>query len=699
MTVGSQIEVREGDTWSKVKVVAVEGRRVQVRYDDGTEEWIGPDRLRPGAGGPGADAPSTELPAVSSASAPCAASRAFAVSQAVEIKRSGKWHAAQVRELSKGWLLVAEDGGNHEKRWIEPWDIRVPGSAYDIDSGGTESWPAQLGQVAPQKPPAKSPPSSGDPFTVVPEDQRPVTADDLTTKFETVSFDNAHESVPTTQPSARIPTSQPAGEFAAWPLHGPNLRLGAILTCPGNSKIAVASFPGTFDRPTVVIRTNLLSHAQLDTRSLHIPDIHVMAAANDGDLLMTTFDWDKKLQLWKWDGHGYKLALNLQVDPDSFAHISYSEFVSPDRAIVGSTGGSIYLLDLDRKHVLASTKSVKTAAIYLHPSGQLLGVITPSNTALILNTSDFSTVAEFPDAGNTSNVSIDPTGQFAAYPTSTGVVRIVKIADKTELGTVAVGAAFKGTIDLVDDKFLLIDHSVAYDVKSGIPIWLYKMPREVLARPLANGQFILAAPGNNMASIAVVSIPDQVGRSAMKSANAAKFLLKPGAAIKVDADFGPFGEDRDKAAANVNEVIKSAGMTVSENDEAFHLTMSLASGPTQKRDYAPGFFVNPHDRVIQTVDVPSNILTATLNYKGAPVWSQTIGFSAGDYIQRDEKRSFQDVANDAAKPRADALKDLHLPSYLPAGAKPGEPAALGSSVLQDRRFVPEKDPAPVRKTH
>ena len=69
---------------------------------------------------------------------------------------------------------------------------------------------------------------------------------------------------------------------------------------------------------------------------------------------------------------------------------------------------------------------------------------------------------------------------------------------------------------------------------------------------------------------------------------------------------------------------------------------------------------------------------------------------AGGSISRDEQHTYQDYANAAAQPNAEALKGLIFPSYLPTDAKPGEPAALGASTLQDRRFVPEHPLTPAR---
>ncbi len=74
---GQRAQAREGDVWSDVTILKVEGRRYQIKYQDGAEEWVTVDRLRPpqggapadggqatGAKGPGAislDSPSTEI--------------------------------------------------------------------------------------------------------------------------------------------------------------------------------------------------------------------------------------------------------------------------------------------------------------------------------------------------------------------------------------------------------------------------------------------------------------------------------------------------------------------------------------------------------------------------------------------------------------------------------------------------------------
>jgi hypothetical protein len=274
-------------------------------------------------------------------------------------------------------------------------------------------------------------------------------------------------------------------------------------------------------------------------------------------------------------------------------------------------------------------------------------------------------------------------------------VRVLKVADGTQVGQVAVGSLFKGRIDLVDDEFVLIDNKTVYDIKSGIPIWIYNCPEGVKMVPANNGQFLIgfsAGRGSTRGSMALVSIPDHVGRTAMKSASKDEFILKPGTAIKLDADYSAFGDDKQKAGDAVKDVLTRAGMTISTDDQPFVLKITLAAGPSERQEFGVNrmpFGFGGGTTPITTVDVPSNVLTATLSYQGTAVWSQEIRYSAGGYLQKKENQSWQDAANEAAKPKVDQLDTLSFPSFLPKGAKPGSPAALGQSDLADRRFVPE----------
>ena len=67
---GQAVEAREGDDWSAATVQKQEGRKFQVKYGDGTEEWVTADRLRPAGGAAGDGAGATDAPASPSAASP-----------------------------------------------------------------------------------------------------------------------------------------------------------------------------------------------------------------------------------------------------------------------------------------------------------------------------------------------------------------------------------------------------------------------------------------------------------------------------------------------------------------------------------------------------------------------------------------------------------------------------------------------------
>jgi hypothetical protein len=756
LTKGSLIEVHDGDVWTSVTFVRAEKTRILVHFDDGRLEWVAADRLHeadqedlakmfpaeapapvapaeatsaPAAPGPAPAQPAGATPIPSTptptppaatpdtpavtpvAPTPRAGQRGFTEGEQIEFKISNSWTPGHVVQLSLPWLLVSNDppatpspfGFQQKTYWIEAWSARVPGSAYDISAWDGHAKEAAPGEIAPADQDNNRPQSTGDPFTFVPVDQRPMDPDSLDNQFDTANADSVQSPGNGGDPNLHIATAVPSSEFAAWRLRQEKNDLDGFCVCLGAVKTAIVSFKS--NDPTTVYRINLVSHAMMDSRVIPVAGVTVVGASEDGDSLLTVHGWKRSVQYWKWNKSAYKLITNLRIDEGT--EIDSAFLVGADHAVIEEKRGSnqnneVFLVDLQNKRVLSSIKTEPDSTMYVHPSGQIVGVITVDKTALLLKTSDFSVINEFDDAGAGSNVTVDPSGSLIAYLGTAGSVRILKVADKTQVGQVSVGSQFKGRLDLVDDKFLVVDHRTVYDISSGIPVWIYKTTEGVggfdhmYLNPLANGQFMLASQagifGGRVTAAAVLSIPDAMGRAAVKNAKPDDFLLSPGTPIQVDWDFSAFGADKDKAHQAVVDAVHAAGMAMAPSDKVpFHLTMSIAAGPTEQRDYAPtnrGMI----DRVT-TVSVTPNILTATLTYQGAAVWSQEIVFQAGATVQSGPNHSFQDDANDQSKPSAGPLKALNLPIFLPKGAKPGSPAALGVSDLGDRRFIPEKPPA------
>ena len=135
--VGQTVEVREGDQWSAATVKGREGRRIQIEYDDGTEEWLLPERLRVpirdaptvsgGESAPGQ--PQTTQPATK----PATSLRQFPARMRVEVKWGGLWREATVDQRRGLWHLIRYSNGPFLE-WVEPWRIRRRGdTTYDTE--------------------------------------------------------------------------------------------------------------------------------------------------------------------------------------------------------------------------------------------------------------------------------------------------------------------------------------------------------------------------------------------------------------------------------------------------------------------------------------------------------------------------------------------------------------------------------------
>lgn len=136
---GKDVEVREGETWSPAKVVKKEGRKYQIEYDDGTEEWVTADRVRlPGTPAPKIATPDDDAPAETTTSAkPKSTKRPAAksevkIGQKVQAKWGGLWFDASIKDKApNGWLSVQYD--RHKSyEWVEPWRVRAVGSDADV---------------------------------------------------------------------------------------------------------------------------------------------------------------------------------------------------------------------------------------------------------------------------------------------------------------------------------------------------------------------------------------------------------------------------------------------------------------------------------------------------------------------------------------------------------------------------------------
>ena len=176
---GDNVEVREGDVWSPADYLAAEGRRHQIRYADGTEEWVTADRVREAGGEAGGDAggdadpqPEARTPEEAAADARREAERdarrrvqELRRARDVEFKDNSRWKAATIKQFSDPLFLVATNDNFGEKeffwKWVGAERLRLPGEAVEgpdtfsqfeesVGSGGIRAVLAKRGGTTPR---------------------------------------------------------------------------------------------------------------------------------------------------------------------------------------------------------------------------------------------------------------------------------------------------------------------------------------------------------------------------------------------------------------------------------------------------------------------------------------------------------------------------------------------------------------------
>lgn len=701
-TPGTKIEVREGDSWTKVTFVKKEGRRTLVRYDDGTEEWVTADRLREGPAAATADPakPSAESPKTATgsdgAAAPAAAKPGLGIGSAVEYKRSAFWHPGHIVRTQRGWYLVKSDK-DAESFWCEPWILRTVGSGYDVDNWGVGSEPVRPGEAAPTEPPGPSPRLTGKTAqTGGPVPGAPAVPVAPPIKL---NFDSAADPQPGNGAALSFATTRPTSEFGSATLRPKSNQLASIVACRDTPNVIVVGFGGVFDQPTEVVRFDATTRRPLDVRALSVKNHRIVGAANMGKVLLTTVGdfFPRVMCLWELDQGGYKIKSTFDVGSDRGGAVMQAALIDATHAMYRDDKSDVYLLDVAENKATGYIKSAANCEPFLHPNGQVLAVLTAGKTALLLRTSDFTTIGEFPDAGTKGNVAVDPTGECAAYPTAAGAVRVVKIADGSTVGTIAMGAGFGGHIEMPSPGVVLADYKIAYDAKSGVPIWLYtfpEFPNVTKACLTAAGQVTYVVEKDNTATACVATVPDAVARAALKALGKDAFMLSPGMAVSINGNFSAFGDEADKVSELVHKAITAAGLVVSDKPQPFQINMTTSVGPTERRDYVSGRGPRmgpanlPLNGEIATVSVPCTIVAFQMTHDDKAVWSQEFRFQAGADVAMSKGQTMQDAINAASKPTAGGMQALSIPGYLPKDAVPGAPPALGTSDLSPRGFVP-----------
>ncbi len=230
---------------------------------------------------------------------------------------------------------------------------------------------------------------------------------------------------------------------------------------------------------------------------------------------------------------------------------------------------------------------------------------------------------------------------------------------------------------------VLVNGSVYYDLKTGIPVWNYKAP-ETSSVYLANGQRLYVGSAGGQIGVLAVMLPDAAATAALKDATPDKFVLSPGAKISVDGDLGIFG-DGEQAKKNLTESLAASGHKLDDNSTDYKLTITSAAGETKHMSFREfGHFGPPQ---VHEVDAPSTDVHMVLTHASETIWKKDMHFGGGGVAMLPEGKTLEQTLSDQSHPNAGALKGLDLPSYLVKAADGAKISTLGESELTRSGFA------------
>lgn len=708
-TAGQSVEAREGDVWSPATVVAREGRRVQIRYEDGTEEWVTADRLRAtGSGGEGpadaGDAPVATPPRGEAAGGPTDAGDQperpkpfpFKPGQTVECKWGGSWFEAKImNRRPEGWVLV-QYTRDKTMEWVEPWRLRALGSTED--NIGHASPTGFVRDPKRDRPPSERPGPAPAPFGVTARggaragaDEAPAAGYEEDPAYKAMSVDGA-QTFDLNPPSGTPFAPDPATAKTA----GGQTRVAQLrgAKSDGFNEMLVKVSRG--ERPQAIVqhdqssgatktrtleRVDLASGRSIATFDLQ-SDTTLLAVAPDAARFALRADGfhggeKNRVEVWDWPANGQPKR-TLIFFP--YAHVEHAhrrdveagEFVGPDTLV--TMGGDDQLAVWD----LAAGKATFVAdagesRFAVSPGGKQLAVET-AGAVYVVDPVAGKALARLPlDGDADAAYAFSPDGtQLAAW--KDGDIRLWDLAAGRLVTRVyiPITGAYAATlpkrnVDLLGEGRMLVDDALVLDVAKGLPVWLYSGAAAGALAP--DGTYWYVPSGEAM--LVSAALPHPVAVTAAEGATAGDaMLLRPGARVSLQVNVSG---DAQAVSDALRQKLTENGFFV-EDGAPVQVVAATEAGKTETRQFQ-SFGAGPFGAT-ESATVTQQVSRLSVLHAGQPVWTREAVVDAGHLVQRKEGQSLQDAINEASKPNLTIFTHAQIPPFV---ALPREP--LGTSAL------------------
>ncbi|HEX8323010.1 MAG TPA: hypothetical protein VF595_03775 [Tepidisphaeraceae bacterium] len=685
-TKDQKVQVREGDVWSDATVVSQEGRRVKVKYEDGSEEWAPLARVRlPGSTAPDAT-PEKAADAPEPATPKSAPAERVPASGKCEAKDGREWKPAVIRNRDGDLYLVEFQGWKDQMfwKWVSVDCVRAVGSSKAGPEHGVgegvggrtlqEAKATAKLKLAGWRAAAKADADSGkrSPFDPIPYD-KPVTAVDR--KAVRDRLPDAPDGPWSYTPEAAPPAKTTA---RAVPLRAekPSAAGTSLLTAGDAAVLAYASHGenGLVQIEKLNLAAGSATPQGFDPMSLPI------ALSADGRRLLGRangfFGGTKhRVDLWSLETDDPKHLVSFEPYADesdkNHRDVSYATLLDDGTILTCNTDGTLTAFAAgdaaaQQKAVKAvwSMKLGRDVALALSPSRKTLAVVGTDGLVLV-----------DPATGAARQQITGPRRADSIAFTTDGA-RLVAVSGSLlavyDLKTGKAGPDIglppsvnaRGVVGLSSDCVLLGGRSL-FDLTRQAVVWEYAGAENETA--FAAGKVWAVLTDNNRRVLTSAVLPDAAAKKATADF-AGGPLLKAGDSVSLDIAIEGDEKEREAATASIKKQLARDGLKVAEG-QPVRLVARTENGKTTQETWrrmgGPMFGGGQ-----ETVEITERITRIYYEDHGKVVWENRTVARPFGMIRGDGNKSINQTVRDANTFNLGFLQSVRIPTVVPRFREP-----------------------------
>jgi hypothetical protein len=684
---GQAVEVREGDTWSAATVLKKEGRKVQIKYADGTDEWVTSDRLRsPEGAADGAGGPTTG-PAAQTRKAP---KETFANGAKVEVKNASSWTPATVKNRDGDLYLIVYDRWESQMwwEWVPVAIVRTPGSNKEFYDWGRGVKVGAGGNVTKAKEEAKrkfanidaevaaaAKGEKKDPFAPTPYDKPVTPADRMKVK----------ELLPGAGPKVLaqfdpIPATPKIAE-RGYVLHGGEgqtfSRGPAALIMGGRRGMAVyTEGSGSETRTAGVELLDLVSGdnlggAKFDPLSMPIavsPSGNRAAGRSHGFFSNTKnrldlFDLKQPAEpkhVISFEPYAASSTKGRGHGGDS-RDVSWAAFADEDHVLTCSTGGELTMWDAPKATAIWTLGLRSGSSPALSPGGKQVAILT-SDALVVIDSLTGKELCSIAQSRPARQLAFTPDGRRVVGSDGGGVISFWDLAKGEWGGDIGVGA--RGEAIPASGRFVLVGGTDLLDLDKRVVVWQYTGASSSAAQGFGGRCFVITHKDRRTVLISATLPSASALKAADKLQLGQALLLRPGGSVSLNISVEGAEEQRQRIAAALTEQLRQSNIQI-DPASPVKLFARTETGKTNTQTYQIRKF-GSFETSTETVSTTEKLTKLGFEYNGKVAWEtvNSTGAFLPPMVMTTGGKSINQTVQEQTKYSAGFLETVRLPNYL-----------------------------------